>query len=114
LASVLVGAQGCKAIKIFGDIKLDLLGQYREFKHGISNRNTKGPIFRGINNGALLHSFAQWTIEKRQDTSRTHIAFDGKTLIVMPYRRTTFRRLLRLFNHICLLFRRLLNTQQFT
>lgn len=80
MAAILAGAEGWKAIKIFGDSKLTWLRQYREFKTGIPTRHTIGRIIRGLSNEALLSSFARWINEQREHTGKPQIAFDGKTL----------------------------------
>lgn len=80
MAAVLAGADGWKAIKIFGDSKLEWLRQYREFKTGIPTRHSIGRIIRGLSNESLLASFARWINEQRDNTGKPHIAFDGKTL----------------------------------
>ncbi|MBU1619875.1 MAG: transposase family protein [Gammaproteobacteria bacterium] len=53
MAAVLAGADGWKAIKIFGDSKLDWLRKYRAFKNGIPTRHSIGRIIRGLSNEAL-------------------------------------------------------------
>ncbi len=80
MAEVLAGADAWKAIKIFGDSKLELLRQYREFKTGTPTRHSIGRIIRGLSNKALLACFARWIDVQRESTSKPHIAFDGKTL----------------------------------
>ena len=80
MAAVLSGAEGWKAIKLFGDAKLDWLRQFRPFNSGIPTRHTIGRIIRGISAEALMGSFASWVNSQREERGKEHIAFDGKTL----------------------------------
>lgn len=80
MAAVLSGAEGWKAIHLFGEAKLDWLRQYRDFKNGIPTRHSIGRIIRGVSADALMESFAIWINKQREITGNEHIAFDGKTL----------------------------------
>ncbi|PAJ75538.1 hypothetical protein CJF42_04255 [Pseudoalteromonas sp. NBT06-2] len=48
MVAALSGAEGWKAIKLFGDAKLDCLRQFRKFENGIPIRHSIGRIIRGI------------------------------------------------------------------
>ncbi len=80
MAAVLSGAKGWKAIKIFGDSKLDWLRLYRPFKTGIPTRHSIGRIIRGIKSDSLLMCFEQWVNSLREDNGNEQISFDGKTI----------------------------------
>ncbi len=80
MAAVLSGAEGWKAINLFGEAKLDWLRQYREFKNGIPTRHSIGRIIRGISAEALMAGFASWINNHREAEGKEHIAFDGKTV----------------------------------
>lgn len=80
MAAVLSGAKGWKAIKIFGDSKLDWLRLHRPFTTGIPTRHSIGRIIRGIKSESLLKCFEQWVNSVRQTEGCEQISFDGKTI----------------------------------
>tara|TARA_B100000745_G_C20107429_1_gene378974 strand:+ start:94 stop:1197 length:1104 start_codon:yes stop_codon:yes gene_type:complete len=80
MAASLGGAEGWKAIKRFGDNKLDWLREFRPFENGIPTRHTIGRIIRGISADSLVHCFANWINSQRELNGQQQIAFDGKTL----------------------------------
>ena len=80
MTAVLSGAKGWKAIKIFGDSKLDWLRLHRPFKTGIPTRHSIGRIIRGIQSDSLLMCFEQWVNCIRKEEGKEQIAFDGKTI----------------------------------
>ena len=80
MSAVLSGAQGWKAIKIFGDAQLDWLRQYRPFTNGIPTRHSIGRIIRGIKSESFVSCFLQGINHIREQEGKEHIAFDGKVL----------------------------------
>jgi predicted transposase YbfD/YdcC len=80
MSAVLSGAQGWKAIQLFGDSKLAWLRQFREFENGIPTRHSIGRIIRSISAEALMTCFGNWINTQRELTGQEHIAFDGKTV----------------------------------
>lgn len=80
MSAVLSGAQGWKAIKIFGDAQLDWLRQYRPFTNGIPTRHSIGRIIRGIKSESFVTCFLQGINHVREQEGKEHIAFDGKVL----------------------------------
>jgi len=80
MAAVLSGAKGWKAIKIFGDTKLDWLRQHRPFESGIPTRHSIGRIIRGIHSESLLVCFEQWVNSLRESKGKEQISFDGKAV----------------------------------
>ncbi len=79
-AAVLSGAKGWKAIKIFGDTKLEWLRLYRPFETGIPTRHSIGRIIRGIKSDSLLICFEQWVNSIRRSEEKEQISFDGKAV----------------------------------
>ncbi len=80
MAAVLSGAKGWKAIKIFGDTKLDWLRLHRPFEAGIPTRHSIGRIIRGIQSESLLSCFEQWVNSLRKSEGKEQISFDGKAI----------------------------------
>ncbi len=80
MVAVLSGARGWKAIKIFGESKLDWLRLHRPFKTGIPTRHSIGRIIRGIKSDSLLKCFEQWVNSIREEEGKEQISFDGKTI----------------------------------
>jgi len=80
MAAVLSGAKGWKAIKLFGDTKLDWLRLHRAFETGIPTRHSIGRIIRGIQSESLLLCFEQWVNSIRKSEGQEQIAFDGKAV----------------------------------
>lgn len=80
MAAILCGAQGWKAIQIFGDAQLDWLRKYRAFPNGIPTRHSIGRIIRGVKADSLQSCFIQWVNSIREQSGKEHIAFDGKVL----------------------------------
>ncbi len=80
MAAVLSGAKGWKAIKIFGDTKLDWLRLHRPFEAGIPTRHSIGRIIRGIQSDSLLVCFEQWVNSLRKSKGKEQISFDGKAV----------------------------------
>ena len=80
MAAILSGAKGWKAIKIFGDTKLDWLRLHRPFETGIPTRHSIGRIIRGIKSDSLLMCFEQWVNSIRKKEGKEQISFDGKAV----------------------------------
>ncbi|GGB74993.1 ISAs1 family transposase [Shewanella inventionis] len=80
VAAVLCGANGWKAIKIFGEAQLDWLREYRDFSHGIPTRHSIGRIIRGIKAESLVSSFINFSNAVREKDGKEHISFDGKVV----------------------------------
>ena len=74
MSAVLSGAQGWKAIKIFGDAQLDWLRQYRPFTNGIPTRHSIGRIIRGIKSDSFVTCFLQGINHVREQEGKEHIA----------------------------------------
>ena len=80
MAAILSGAKGWKAIKIFGESKLEWLRLHRPFEAGIPTRHSIGRIIRGIKSDSLLLCFEQWVNSIRKSEGKEQISFDGKVL----------------------------------
>lgn len=80
MAAILSGAKGWKAIKIFGDTKLDWLRLHQPFETGIPTRHSIGRIIRGIKPDSLLMCFEHWVNSIRTREGKEQISFDGKAV----------------------------------
>ncbi|NQY64666.1 MAG: ISAs1 family transposase [Alteromonadaceae bacterium] len=80
IAVLLSGANGWKALQLFGDAQLEWLRQFRPFSNGIPTRHSIGRIIRGIKSECFVACFNQWADGFRSANDKEHIAFDGKVL----------------------------------
>ena len=80
VSAVLSGAEGWKAIKEFGDIKLDWLRQFRPFESGIPVDDTIARIISVLEPDAINSCMLSYTEELRKGQGKGQVALDGKTL----------------------------------
>lgn len=80
LTAVLSGAEGWKAIQMFGETQLDWLRQYRAFEQGIPRRHCIANIIKALDTTLLLQAVFGWINERREYEGKPIIALDGKTM----------------------------------
>ena len=80
VAAILSGAEGWKDIKVFGDLKLDWLRQFRSFEEGIPVDDTIARVISALEPEQFLICFMSWVNELREAGGKDILAIDGKTL----------------------------------
>lgn len=80
VAAAISGCDGWKAIKDFGEIKLDWLRQFFPYKNGIPVDDTIARLMAKLNTKAFQSCFIQWVSAAMTQIAGDVVAIDGKTL----------------------------------
>lgn len=80
ISATLSGCEGWKAIKEFGDIKLNWLKQFLPFNSGIPVDDTIARVMRKLDTKAFQTCFISWMQGIEEKTTGDVVAIDGKTL----------------------------------
>lgn len=80
ICGTLSGCDGWKAIKDFGELKLEWLRKFLPYENGIPVDDTIARVMRRINNKAFQSCFLSWMQAVSELTNGDIIAIDGKTV----------------------------------
>lgn len=80
ISATISGSEGWKAIKDFGDIKLDWLRKFLPFESGIPVDDTIARVMRRLDTKAFQNCFVNWMQAIVEHTENDIVAIDGKTL----------------------------------
>ena len=80
ICATISGCEGWKAIKDFGELKLDWLRQYFSYKEGIPVDDTIARVIRKLNTKQFASCFSSWIGAIASVTEGEIIPIDGKTL----------------------------------
>lgn len=80
VAAAISGCDGWKAIKDFGEIKLEWLRQFFPYENGIPVDDTIARLMTKLNTKAFQNCFIQWISAAMTHITGDVVAIDGKTL----------------------------------
>ena len=80
IAATVSGCEGWKAIKDFGDIKLEWLRKFLPYENVIPFDDTIARLMIRLNTNAFQNHFVNWMQSEASETEGSVVAIDGKTL----------------------------------